>query len=1099
MPMPLSRRFVIGVLFLPAVVFVGPSTAAPPPETTATGGFKVPAGLTVETFAAAPQFANPVAFCLDERGRVFVAEEYRFNRGTEENRSRPFLLEDDLQLQTVDDRLAMYRKWADRFDGGMAWFSKHSDQVRLLEDRDGDGRADHSSVFAAGLNGPLDGLAAGVIAREGNVYLTCIPNLWLLRDEDGDGQAEVRKVIHHGFGVNAAFLGHDLHGLVWGPDGKLYFSVGDRGFHVETREQTTLHGPRTGAVFRCDPDGAHLEVVARGLRNPQELAFDAYGRLFAVDNNCDMGDHARLVYVLEGGDSGWNMAYQTLREPYLTGPWHAERIWHLPHRGQPAWTVPPVGKIGAGPSGFAAYPGVGLPDAYKDHFFYCNFTGNGGVETFALKPQGAGFEITDFQDFFKPLMATDVDFGYDGKVYVSEFGKLEWGGSNRDGRLYTIFDASRRDTADVRQVAALFKEGFTQRSDEELSTLLGHPDTRVRLRAQFALAERGAKSATVFQRLLAGDQRLTRLHAIWGLGQLGRSNADVLRPLVSLLGDRDALIRAQAAKVLGDGHYRTAVDELIGRLNDPEPEVRLHAALALGKLGDSKAVEPLFSLIRANDDRDPFLRHAGVMGLLGTADGDALQARANDASASTRMAVLLVQRRRIDSRLAQFLDDTNPALAAEAARAVNDLPIDSATEALARRLGGSSAGTANAEEPLIRRAINARFRLGRAEDARVLLEFVADLKRAPHLRDEALAALLDWDAPSPRDRVTGFWRPLPKRDPAVLQEAVSQAFPRLLAQTTGPLQARVIDLAARLKLQSDQATLLDLIGSRDADPTVRLAALRLLAGHAGPWRESAIKSALGSDDARVRATAREIFATVAPREAVAAIESMLSDPKAAVVERQQGLATLANLKTAEADTLLGEWVKRLASGQVPPEIQLDVIEAAAARDTPAFREVLRRVRAQWSDGDALAPYRPSLHGGDAERGRALFVGHGQAQCVRCHRAGMDGGTAGPDLAHVASRHDRESLLQSLVNPDAKIAPGYGTVLLALQDGQIVSGVLKSEDKGMLTVETPEGRPVTVDASAVEERAAARSAMPAMSTILAPRELRDVVEFLSTLK
>ena len=86
-----------------------------------------------------PQLGNPVAFCLDEQGRIYVAEEYRFNRGTEENRSRPFLLEDDLRLQTVADRLAMYRKWADRFEGGMAWFSRYSDQVRLLEDRDGDG------------------------------------------------------------------------------------------------------------------------------------------------------------------------------------------------------------------------------------------------------------------------------------------------------------------------------------------------------------------------------------------------------------------------------------------------------------------------------------------------------------------------------------------------------------------------------------------------------------------------------------------------------------------------------------------------------------------------------------------------------------------------------------------------------------------------------------------------------------------------------------------------------------------------------------------------------------------------------------------------
>ncbi|MHC5542971.1 DUF7133 domain-containing protein, partial [Singulisphaera rosea] len=107
----------------------------PPALNAAPPAFRVPKGLKVELFAAEPQLANPVAFCLDEQGRVYVAEEYRFNRGTEENRTRPFFLEDDLQLRTVDDRLAMYKKWADRFEGGMDWFSKYSDQVRLLEDR----------------------------------------------------------------------------------------------------------------------------------------------------------------------------------------------------------------------------------------------------------------------------------------------------------------------------------------------------------------------------------------------------------------------------------------------------------------------------------------------------------------------------------------------------------------------------------------------------------------------------------------------------------------------------------------------------------------------------------------------------------------------------------------------------------------------------------------------------------------------------------------------------------------------------------------------------------------------------------------------------
>src|SRR5690606_31594882 len=127
--------------------------------------------------------------------------------------------------------------------------------------------------------------------------------------------------------------------------------------------------------------------IHQGLRNPQELAIDQYGNLFADDNNCDKGDDSRLVYIVPGGDSGWNMAYQHIPEPYLTGPWHAEAIWHVQHDLQPAYVVPPVGKIGGGPSGFVFSSGTSLSPRYRNHFFYCNFTGNGGVESFAVEAQ----------------------------------------------------------------------------------------------------------------------------------------------------------------------------------------------------------------------------------------------------------------------------------------------------------------------------------------------------------------------------------------------------------------------------------------------------------------------------------------------------------------------------------------------------------------------------------------------------------------------------------------------------------------------------------------------------------------------------------------
>ena len=1100
----------------------------------AMAGIKLPPGSRMELFAVDPQLASPVAICLDERGRVYVAEEYRFNLGTEENRTRPFLLEDDLQIKTLDDRLAMYRKWADKFDGGMAWFNKTADQVRRIEDRDGDGRADHSTIFAGGFNGTLDGLAAGVIAREGKVYFTCIPNLWLLQDADGDGVAEQRQVLQTGFGVNAGFLGHDLHGLAWGPDGRLYFSVGDRGFHLLTKEGRTLAGPRTGAVFRCEPDGSKLEVVHRGLRNPQEIAFDDYGNLFAADNNCDKGDHSRLVFILNGGDSGWNMSYQSLPEPYLTGPWHAEQIWHIPQlepqtkpqpeppvvesgvsssNVQPAWIVPCVGKLGAGPSGFTHYPGVGMAPRYRDHFFMCNYTGNGGLEAFAVQPQGAGFEIVDAHDFLKPIFATDADFGYDGKLYVSDFVRLEWNGGTAGGRIYTLQDELHGRTPAVLEVTELFQKGFNDRTDEKLLELLAHADQRVRQRAQFALVERamGKNGLTLLPRLLNVVQTdskanlFARLHAIWALGQIGRTQrtAGVSSALLlKLAQDAEAEVRAQVMNVLADcvslEESRAAVHSaLMTGLKDSNPRVRLYAAQSLGRLKNPEAVEPLVELLRDNQNRDPWLRHAAAFALSECATADTLLQFAVDESPGVRMGVLLALRRHADPRIARFLNDADPSLMMEAARAINDLPLDSATVDLAEALDRVR-GMAGAE-PLVRRALHANFRLGRPQHARAVAEAAADPSVAPALRAEALAMLGDWEHPGPRDRVTGFWRPLPDRDPAIVKAVAGDLLPRWLANSTGELQATVVKLVTKLGLAVDDELFANWAADTARALETRLASLQLLAVRKSDRLPATLELALNAEAPVMRAEARQILLQIDPARGLATLVAALQNSGTPLVEQQRALLTLARAKSPEADTVLDQWAARLSQNDVPPELQLDLLEAFSERPTPVATAARTAFDARRVPTDPLGRYRIALAGGDAARGREVFAGHVQAQCIRCHKVRGQGGDAGPELAEVAKRHTRETLLESLIDPNAKISPGFGVTTLALASGKSLAGVIKAEDANQVTLQTADGQTIIVPLAEIEDRTSPKSAMPPMGQVLTARDLRDVVEYLSTLK
>jgi len=1070
--------------------------------------FRVPAGMKVELFAAEPMLASPVAIGLDERNRVFVAEEYRFNQGTEENRTRGFLLDDDLQIRTPEDRLAMYRKHANKFDGGMNWFTKHADQIRLLEDTKGKGVADKSTVFAGGFNHPLDGLAAGVMSTNGEVYFTCIPNLWKLKDTDGDGKADTREALLSGFGVNCAFLGHDLHGLAWGPDGKLYFSVGDRGFHVTSKEGSTHSGPRMGAVFRCNPDGTDFEVVHRGLRNPQELAFDQYGNLFADDNNCDKGDYARLVYVVEDGNSGWNMPYQTIPSPYIGGPWFAERLWHMPHVGQAAYIVPPVGKIGTGPGGFLFTSGTSLPDRYKNSFMMCNYTSGpgAGLEAFRVKTKGAGFEIEDYHDFLKPIKATDAEFGYDGKLYVADFVNLDWGGKSLGGRIYTAYDPAKIDDPVVKEMKKLFAEGFGKLKPAELAKLLAHPDQRVRLRGQFTLVEKAGRESAAVIELLAGvsaknESQLARIHALWALGQLARKQPTALDAIVARLTDSDDEVRAQAVKLVGDAGASASAKLLMDCLTDGNARVRFFAAQSLGKLKHKQAVGPLFDLLKANKDEDPFLRHACVAALARIGDPDAVAARAEDTSAAVRMAVVLVQRKLQDRRVVAFLNDADPLVRTEAARAIHDLPLDELLPQLASQLPKLVASPIADSDALARRAISANYRLGEADNAKAVLAAVTSPLLSTAVRAEALSALRDWSTPPPRDRVTGFWRTMPKRDPLIIRGVVEDGLETLLARTTGRLQTDAVGLVVAVGAKADEARFVTLATDTKADPNLRVAALRFLAGRKSKQAETVLTASLASTSPLVRAEARELIAKGDPIRGVPLLDEVLANDTAPVQERQRALATVASLKSPLAGRVLDNWTYRLAAGEVPIELQVDVLEALKAVPSP-LRERHRLKFENALPKDPVGKFLASLTGGDADAGREVFFNHTAAQCVRCHTINGAGGTAGPDLSKVVTRNPqktREHLLESLVLPNAKIAAGFGTVTLTLIDGRVVGGTLLSEDKGTLVVQTPDNRKVTVQADEIERRSTALSPMPAVDRTLTTREMRDLIEFLMTLK
>lgn len=1061
----------------------------------ASRSIQVSDGLRLGIFATEPMVGNPVALGIDERGRVYVAETYRLYRGVTDTRRHMKWLEDDMASRSIEDRVAMFRKYLSKqeFEG----YHGVTDQVRLLEDTDGDGKADRASVFADGFDKIPDGPAAGVVARGGSVWLTCIPDLWYLRDNDGDGRADVRQSLSHGYGVHVNYLGHDLHGPVFGPDGKLYFSIGDRGFNVPTGGQR-LVCLDTGAVLRCESDGSNLEVFATGLRNPQGLAFDHFGNLFTGDNNSDSGDKARWVHVVEGGDSGWRIGYQYLKEPVARGPWNAERLWYPRWDGQAAYILPPLINIADGPSGVACDPGASLmADRYRDRFFLCDFrgaSGQSGIRSIAMEPDGASFRVVDTDKFIWGVEATDVEFGPDGKLYLTDWIEGAGATATGKGRIRTVFDPARTSDPRVREVKTILARGMAGRTDDELARLLGHPNMRVRQEAQFALAAKGAAAiAALVGRAKPGNDQLARIHAIWGLGLVGRRTPAAFEVVLPLLNDGDAEVRAQAARVLGDARWSPSGAALAAMLVDASSRVRFFAAIGVGKVRRREAVAPLLGLLRDNADRDPYLRHAAVMGLSGIGDVDALLAASSDPSASARMGVLLALRRLGSSEVARFLDDPEPRLVLEAARAIYDVPIASSLAILAnlRVSAGSS-------EPLLRRVLNANFRMGEPRNASTLAELAARTDMPVPIRVEALQVLAAWAKPPGLDRVVGLWRPVPPRPVGPAVEAIRPVLAKLVREAPDPVSLAALRAIGPLPIRETGPLLSTLILDASRKPGPRAEALRALDRLHDDGLGAAVSRALKDRDPSLRVEARRLLAKLDPREAIPILELALE--QGGVAERRGALAALGDMTGPAADRTLSRWLDRVGTKDVPPELELDLLEAAGRKKNPAIARQLRRIDEVRPHDDPLAAYRETLVGGDAENGWKIFSQKAEVECIRCHKARDRGGEVGPDLNGIGTRHDRRYLLESIITPDRQIAQGFETLVIATADGQVHTGIVKENTSDHIRLIRPDGKFVTVARADIEEQKRGASAMPQdVIKHLSRREVRDLVEFLATLK
>ncbi len=1070
-----------------------------------------PHGLEMTLWAREPMLRNPVALSFDDRGRLFVVETARRGTVDIDIRAHKDWAYDDLANQSISQlRLFFWEKMnPERSSANASWLldrngdGSHdwrdletiSERVYRLEDTDGDGVADVSKVFYEGFNEEFNGVVAGVMPWEDSVWVTVYPDLWQFQDHDDDGIADERRSAFRGFGVHAAYDGHDIHGLTVGPEGKLYFSVGDNGISAVTLEGRRIHHPNTGGVLRMNPDGSELELFAYGLRNVQEIAFDQFGNLFSVDNDGDIEDEReRFVHIVEGSDAGWRYNWQlrtkgwtrTMKQPFYN-PWVHEPMWVPYYAGQPAHITPPISNYSVGPGGFKYNPGTALTPAYEDHFFLAQFPVQ-KITAFRAEPQGASFIMENEHVFHFGMMASAMNFGPDGAMYLADWdGKWQ---PNDRGAIWRLDDPERSQSGERKQVQSLLNEGFEKRSSEELVALLGHRDQRIRQRAQHELAARAAGNQflAVIQDL--NQAQLARIHALWGLIEMrGDGIADLAQRLPWT--DSDPEIRRQAARVAGDLQLVDAGPDLIRLLaSEQTPPVRLQAAIGLGKLRTRRAVPHLISLLRENDNQDAFLRHGAVMGLTGAADDLALERLSKDRSVAVRIGAVNALRRQGSPRVQAFLEDSNEWVQAEAARAIHDdFSIPTALRALGAHLESPHLQTEN--EAIVRRAISANLRLGNREHAQRLMRYALQTQAPEALRIEAIESLRVWNARPYLDRVTGRARHLLPRNPNIGNQLLATHALTILEGAAPALKATLTAAIRSNQLKVPDSVLWHWFRDTGESTGVRLDAFQLLIQkdrdtHAAP----ALQAALKDPSPALRLAAIRNTITVAPETGL----RLLEDLDAYEIPEQQAILALApQLPAIASGNVLNRWIKKLATNAVAPELVLDLMDAAEKHPDSSIRESIAEQRGQRD------PYAPSVAGGDAARGKLVYETHIAAQCVRCHNAGGAGKQVGPVLEGIGERVDANYLLEALLEPSATIAPGFQNISLDLNDGETYDGILVAEDDELLTLGLVTGELKTVNKKTIHFRRTSQlSAMPSMRDLMSPFEIRDLIAYLREL-
>ena len=927
-----------------------------------------------------------------------------------------------------------------------------SDRVLVLEDTDHDGVSDRTHVFAEGLLIPT-----GIAPGDGGAYVANSTELLHFADDDGDLKADSRRTVLSGFGTEDTH--HILHTLRWGPDGYLYFN---QSIYIHSHIETPWGVRRlnAGGIWQFRPDTLELGVFMRGLVNSWGHHFDRFGQSFATDGAGGEG----INFVVPG-------AY------YFTAA-DAPQILHGLNPGSPKHC------------GLEIVETPMLPPDWQGSAITNDFRGH-RVCRFRLSEDRSGFVSREQQEVilsdhvaFRPI---DVKLGPDGAIYIADWynpiiqhGEVDFRDPRRDhthGRIWRVtWKGAPQRTGNRLQ----------DLGNHELFELLRSDDNYQRQAVKRTLQQRGEVVLTELRewyRMIpvnATTEHL-RLEALWCFQSL---RAVETQALTQMLQAEDGRVRAAAVRVLSHWKHFIGSDAdqwLEQAVNDDHPRVRLEAvrAISFSPSSESELTAAMAAITR--DAALPGNRESAEQMARRTSSPVrieiALQATDHPTDTFLDYAIWLTARELSSDWLPAFekgeisFENNVQHLLTAFSAVGRGAPVDFLLTKLYLDTSSddqrdqvvqliSTTGTPAQIGKLLVAAVEHK-------DARPVRTALTETRRRDNMTvpvpPQAMTALLNAESSAMRSAgllAAGQWNTANAFE--ILQEAS--------VNRVRPLEERMAACEALALMGSDPASdLLHRVATTDSEQT--------------PLRKHAAALLTGLRPARGADVSAMLFSEMLPQDHP-------EDLARSFMAVKNGDRILAKALTDV--TLNGDVAREILrivreSGRTVPEL-----EAALKRSGNIIsrKEISTEERAA-----LLTMARDEVTPAEGEQVfRNVRLG-----CLKCHAIGGAGGRVGPDMISLGGSAQPDYLLESLLNPNAKVKENYNTIVIATTAGKVLSGVQVKQSKEEVVVRTADDELISVASADIEEIAQGLSLMPeGLVDALTDRELAAMVRFLSEL-